>query len=150
MTVELASGSLFDSGAEALVNTVNCVGVMGKGVALEFKRRFPANFRAYAAACKRGEVGIGRMLVVSTLELSPRWIINFPTKQHWRNPSRTGWIYVGLLDMVWQVRARKITSIAIPALGCGNGGLNWSHVEPMIREAFYPLAHVRVLLYAPS
>jgi O-acetyl-ADP-ribose deacetylase (regulator of RNase III) len=149
--IEAGSGDLLDADVEAIVNTVNTVGVMGKGLALQFKRRFPANFDAYAAACKRGEVEIGRMLVVETKEpTGPRYIINFPTKKHWRDPSRLEYVRVGLNALVDEIRARGIRSIAVPPLGCGNGGLAWSDVEPLIERAVAELPDVRVAVFAPS
>lgn len=149
--IEVGSGDLLDADVEALVNTVNTVGVMGKGLALQFKRRFPANFSAYAAACKRGEVVVGRMLVVETnVPIGPRSIINFPTKKHWRDPSQLEYVRAGLDALVEEIRARSIRSIAVPALGCGNGGLAWSDVEPLIERAMAELSDVRVVVFAPS
>jgi O-acetyl-ADP-ribose deacetylase (regulator of RNase III) len=149
--IESGSGDLLDADVEALVNTVNTVGVMGKGLALQFKRRFPANFATYAAACKRGEVEIGRMLVVETEEpTGPRYIINFPTKKHWRDPSRLEYVTAGLSALIDEVQARGIRSIAVPPLGCGNGGLAWSDVEPLIERAVAGLPEVRVVVFPPS
>jgi O-acetyl-ADP-ribose deacetylase (regulator of RNase III) len=117
-------GNLLEADVEALVNTVNTVGVMGRGIALIFKERYPDNFRAYAAACRAGEVQLRRMFGTPTGESSgPRWIINFPTKQHWRHPSRPEWIEAGLNDLVRVVRDKGIRSLALPPLGCGDGGL---------------------------
>lgn len=146
-----ASGNLLRSDADALVNTVNTVGVMGKGIALQFRRAYPEMFASYAAAARAGDVSIGRMHVWETGSLTgPRFIINFPTKRHWRAPSRLADIDAGLKDLVGVVRDRHIGSIAIPPLGCGNGGLRWSEVEPIIRAAFEPLPDVTVHLFAPS
>ena len=137
--------------AEALVNAVNTVGVMGKGIALMFKERFPENFKAYAAACKAGDVQVGKMFVSPGTELGgPRWIINFPTKKHWRDPSNIEWVRDGLAALRTVIRDRKISSIAIPPLGCGNGGLNWDEVRPLIVEALGDLADVEVMLYEPE
>lgn len=149
--ITFTSGNLLDSGAEALVNTVNTVGVMGKGIALMFKDAFPENYRAYAAACKRDEVRVGRMFVTERQDLvgGPRWIVNFPTKKHWRHPSKIEWIVDGLRDLVAFVRTNQIGSIAIPPLGSGNGGLNWSIVRPMIEEAFASLPNVDVQVFEP-
>lgn len=117
------TGDLFDADVDALVNTVNTVGVMGKGLALQFKRRFPDNFRQYAEACERGEVELGRMFVVPVVELrTPRYIINFPTKSHWRSRSRLDAIEAGLEDLKRVVNDLGLTSVAVPALGAGNGG----------------------------
>ncbi|NMN99775.1 Appr-1-p processing protein [Gordonia sp. TBRC 11910] len=146
-----ASGNLLDAGVDALVNTVNTVGVMGKGIALQFRRAYPDMFKAYAAACKTGEVQLGRMHVWETGMLDgPRFIINFPTKGHWRARSRIGDIEAGLVDLVEVVRGREITSIAIPPLGCGNGGLDWADVEPRIVTAFAALPELDVRLYPPA
>jgi O-acetyl-ADP-ribose deacetylase (regulator of RNase III) len=149
--LEAGRGNLLDTDAEALVNTVNTVGVMGKGVALQFKRAFPDNFRAYAAACKRGEVRLGRMFVFDRAVLDRhRYIVNFPTKGHWRSNSRLADVEAGLADLVRTVDALGIGSIAVPALGCGNGGLAWRDVEPRIAAAFAALPHVRCVVFAPS
>lgn len=136
---------------DAIVNTVNCVGVMGKGIALQFKNKWPANFRGYAAACKAGEVRPGRMFVHDSGGLvKPNYIINFPTKDHWRGKSRIEFIRDGLDDLVDRVRKLGIRSIAIPPLGCGNGGLEWSRVRPMIEQAFSALPDVEVRLFEPG
>ena len=144
-------GSLLDADVEALVNTVNTVGVMGKGLALQFKRRFPSNFEVYAGACRRGEVQVGRMLVVEiTQRLVTRFIINFPTKKHWRDPSRLEYVRSGLVALVSEIRTRDIRSIAIPPLGCGNGGLTWSEIRPLIDQAMIELPGVRILVFSPE
>jgi len=115
--IEEISGDLLKADADALVNTVNTVGVMGKGIALQFKQAFPANYEAYRRACQRGEVELGRMFVFPTGQLRPRFIINFPTKQHWRSRSRLADIEVGLADLVRVIRERGIASLAVPPLG---------------------------------
>jgi len=148
--IEDTSGNLLQQKAEALVNTVNCVGVMGKGIALQFKKAFPENFKRYEHACKIGEVRVGEMWVTSTGNLfNPRFIINFPTKQHWKEPSKIRYIQDGLKDLVRVVKEHHISSIAVPPLGCGNGGLNWSVVHPLIIRAFDELPDVQVYLYGP-
>lgn len=145
------TGSLLDAKVDALVNTVNTVGVGGKGLALQFRQAFPENFRAYVAACKRGEVQPGSMFVFDTGQLgAQRYIVNFPTKRHWRGRSRLDDIRSGLRDLVRVIREYQIKSIAIPPLGCGNGGLPWADVEPLIREAMAPLEDVKVVVYAPA
>lgn len=149
--MEFTKGNLLRADTEALVNTVNCVGFMGRGIAAQFKREFPANFKAYEAACKREELVPGRMLVVETGQLAnPRWIVNFPTKRHWRGKSRIEDIESGLRALVREVRERGIRSIAIPPLGCGLGGLEWRDVRPRIEHAFAELTDVRVVVFEPS
>jgi O-acetyl-ADP-ribose deacetylase (regulator of RNase III) len=149
--IEFRSGDILRDDAEALVNTVNCVGIMGRGIALQFKKAFPDNFRAYVAACKREEVQPGRMFVFETGKLTPpRYIINFPTKRHWRGKSRISDIQLGLEALVEVLRERRIRSVAVPPLGSGLGGLNWEEVKPLIEAAFQPLAEVRVTIYEPG
>lgn len=149
--IESATGNLLRSPTDALVNTVNCVGVMGKGIALQFKQAFPAMFDAYARAVRAGEVVPGRVHVYDTGNLlGARYILNFPTKRHWRAGSRIDDIELGLVDLVAQVRRLGITSIAVPPLGAGNGGLDWRIVRPLIVAAFLGLPDVRVLLYEPG
>jgi O-acetyl-ADP-ribose deacetylase (regulator of RNase III) len=157
--IRFQKGDILHSDAQALVNAVNCVGIMGKGLALQFKKAFPENFKFYAWACERGEVHLGSMLVYDLKRVTgPRYIINFPTKQHWKNQSRLEDIEAGLKDLVKTVRELHIQSIAIPPLGCGLGGLNWSDVrprieaafQPIIEAAFQPIPEVHVALFEPS
>lgn len=144
-------GTVLDDDAEALVNTVNELGVMGKGVALEFKRAFPDSAAAYEEACRAGRVRVGRVLLTHHHGLSnPRYIIHFPTKKHWRYPSKLSWVRDGLKDLVRVVREYQIGSIALPSLGCGNGRLSWQDVRPLIEEAFAELPEVRVNVYEPD
>ncbi len=148
--MEIAKGNILEADAEALVNTVNCVGFMGKGIALQFKQAFPDNFKAYEAACRAGQVVPGRMFIFDNSRLiNPRYVINFPTKRHWRGKSRLVDIRSGLKALVADVRRLRIRSIAVPPLGCGLGGLNWGKVRPMIERAFSELPEVRVLLFEP-
>jgi O-acetyl-ADP-ribose deacetylase (regulator of RNase III) len=148
--IEEAKGNLLEADTEAIVNTVNTVGVMGKGIALQFKQAWPENFKAYAKACKAGEVVPGRMFVYELGGMvNPRFIINFPTKRHWREKSRIEDVGSGLKALVETIREREIHSVAVPPLGCGNGGLAWSAVRPMIEQAFAELSDVRVLLFGP-
>lgn len=136
---------------DAVVNTVNCVGVMGKGIALQFKNKWPANFKAYVAACKAGHVRPGRMFVFDTGGLvKPNFIINFPTKDHWRGSSTIAFIRDGLADLVKTVRRLGIRSIAVPPLGCGNGGLDWAEVRMLIVDAFEALPDVELRLFEPT
>ncbi len=149
--IELAQGDILAVGAEALVNTVNCVGVMGRGIALQFRKAYPENFKIYAAACKRMEVRPGKMLVVETgLAASPKYIVNFPTKRHWKGRSRMEDIDAGLVSLVQEIKERGIHSVAIPPLGCGLGGLDWDEVRPRILRAFEELPEVNVVLFEPS
>jgi O-acetyl-ADP-ribose deacetylase (regulator of RNase III) len=149
--IEETKGNLLDADVDAVVNTVNTVGVMGKGIALQFKQAYPANFRAYEAACRRGEVKLGRMFVFETGLLGrPHLIINFPTKRHWRGQSRLRDIAEGLTDLRQVILDRKIKSIAVPPLGCGNGGLNWRDVRPLIAKSLGDLPDVHVMVYPPE
>jgi O-acetyl-ADP-ribose deacetylase (regulator of RNase III) len=151
MAVQIKSGDLLRQDADAIVNTVNCVGVMGKGIALQFKQKWPENFRAYERACRLGQVKIGRMFLFDSGGLvRPHFIINFPTKTHWREKSRIEYIEAGLKDLVAQVKRLGIKSIALPPLGCGNGGLSWERVRNLISEAFSSLPDVDVLLFEPK
>lgn len=149
--IVFAQGSLFDADVEALVNAVNTHGVMGKGIALMFKERFPDNFRSYARACKHSGVGIGKMFVTQRDDISgPKWIVNFPTKTHWRVKTRPEWIEAGLADLVEVIRDIGIRSIALPALGCGNGGLDWRDVRPRVEAALASLHGVDAVVYEPT
>lgn len=149
--VELVKGNILEADVDTLVNTVNTVGVMGKGIALQFKQAFPRNYELYRRACERGEVVPGRMFVVVTDRLSnPRLIINFPTKRHWKGKSRLEDIETGLVDLVEVIRRESIRAIAIPPLGCGSGGLDWDDVRPRILDALAAVPEVKVLLYTPE
>lgn len=148
---EYKTGDILAEDAEALVNTVNCVGVMGRGIALQFKNAFPDNFKAYEKACKREDVRPGRMLVFETGQLtSPRYIINFPTKRHWRGKSRMEDIEAGLADLQKVIRETGIRSIAIPPLGSGLGGLDWTEVRPRIEEALRGFNDLRIVIFQPN
>ncbi len=149
--VELTRGNMLKAEAEALVNTVNCVGFMGKGIALQFKKAYPDNFEAYRKACAAGQVQPGRMHIFELRSmLNPKFVINFPTKRDWRANSRYEDIEAGLKALVSDVRRLGITSVAVPPLGCGLGGLDWNRVRPMIEKAFVDVPSVRVLLYEPA
>lgn len=149
--IRFTSGDVLTADAEALVNTVNCVGIMGRGIALQFKNAFPANFKAYEAACKKQAVQPGRMFVFETGTVTnPKYIINFPTKRHWRGKSRMEDIEVGLTALVAEVRSHHIRSIAIPPLGSGLGGLHWPDVRARIEAALQELPDVDVLVYEPN
>jgi O-acetyl-ADP-ribose deacetylase (regulator of RNase III) len=144
------TGNILNENAEALVNTVNCVGFMGRGISLLFKKAWPQNFKMYAAACRRQEVQPGRMFVFETGRLTnPRYIINFPTKRHWRGKSRMEDIEAGLKALVAEIRNRRIHSIAIPPLGAGLGGLDWTEVRVRIGDAMRDLPNVSVVVFEP-
>lgn len=148
--IKPAQGNIIESKVEALVNTVNCVGVMGRGVALQFRQAFPENYKAYKAACDKRIVNIGEMFIteMSLLE-HPRLIINFPTKRHWREKSKIEYIESGLIDLVEMIKQHKVRSIAVPPLGCGLGGLDWSEVRPKIVEALETIDDLSVQLFEP-
>jgi len=151
--IEIVSGNLLEARVEALVNAVNTEGVMGKGIALQFRQSFPAMFKAYSADCGADAVTLGKMNVFDLgglLPSGPRWIINFPTKGHWKSRSRLKDIERGLESLVATVRELNIKSIAVPPLGCGHGGLDWSDVRQLIERAFASIPDVRVLLFAPT
>lgn len=148
---EPTHGDLLKADAEALVNAVNTEGIMGKGIALQFREAFPDNYAAYREACEKGEVLPGRMFIFDRqLPLNPRYIINFPTKRHWKAKSRMEDIESGLTALVSDVRRLGIRSIAVPALGCGLGGLPWADVHQRMRETFDQLPEVRWLVYQPD
>jgi len=147
--IEFVTGNLFEADIDALVNTVNTKGVMGKGVALQFKRAFPENYDAYRAACAAGRVQLGQMFVFDSGRLErPRYIINFPTKDHWRSRSHLADIEAGLEDLRRVLTELEIESVALPPLGCGLGGLRWSDVRPRIEQALAELP-VRALVFEP-
>lgn len=148
--IKFLKGDLLKSNAQALVNTVNTVGVMGKGIALQFKQRFPHNYKVYKNACKNGTLEVGEILVVNEQDLAgERYIFNFPTKIHWKSPSKMDYIESGLIALKDRLQEYQIKSIAIPPLGCGNGGLDWNVVKPMIIEALSEL-NLEVFVYEPN
>lgn len=148
---ELTRGNLLEADVEAVVNTVNTEGIMGKGIALQVRKAYPENYEAYREACEAGEVRPGSMFVFDRRSLTnPRYIINFPTKRHWRNPSRMADIESGLVALVADVRRLGIRSVAVPPLGCGLGGLPWPQVQRRMREAFEQLPEVQWLVYEPA
>ncbi len=149
--INLTSGDILKSNAEAIVNTVNCVGVMGRGIALQFKKAYPQNFKHYATACKKNDVKPGKIFVVETGNLiGPKYILNFPTKRHWKDNSRMEDIESGLQDLAYVIQHYGIRSIAIPPLGCGLGGLNWSDVLPKIQWSLQSLTGVDIAIYEPT
>lgn len=153
--LEKSYGNILEVKVEALVNPVNCVGVMGKGLALAFKQAYPDNFLEYQAACRLGEVKPGRMFIAKRREVeneatNPKYIINFPTKRHWKENSRIEDIQSGLVSLTKEVKKLRISSIAVPALGCGLGGLRWEEVEELIVDAFKNLPEVIVVVFPPK
>ena len=148
-------GDIFDCDVEALVNPVNCVGVMGKGLAAQFKRKYPRNFEVYRQYCKQGLIKCGKVHVVDwplgvkRSKKILRFIINFPTKRHWSDLSRIKWIIDGLEDLRQFLIKEKVKSIAIPPIGCGLGGLNWDDVYPLIYKTFKDVDGVDVHIFPP-
>jgi O-acetyl-ADP-ribose deacetylase (regulator of RNase III)/uncharacterized protein YwgA len=153
MSITFKKGDMFSEPVEAIVNTVNCVGVMGKGVALEFKKRWPDNFKAYKKVCDAKELEPGRMFIFDTNMLfatdGPRFLVNFPTKKHWRSKSEISYIEDGLNALVNEIKVLGIKSIAMPPLGCGNGGLEWDDVKPLIVSKLENLDNVKVVVFPP-
>lgn len=150
--IHYVKGNLLDSKAEALVNTVNTAGIMGKGVALQFKQQFPENTKEYIKACKEGNIGIGKLLVTkdSSLHSGEKTIINFPTKTDWRKPSEYIYIEEGLQNLAQIIQQKNIQSIALPPLGAGNGGLNWVKVKQLLEQYLSQLENVDVYIYEPT
>ncbi|GEP92942.1 O-acetyl-ADP-ribose deacetylase (regulator of RNase III), contains Macro domain [Chitinophaga terrae (ex Kim and Jung 2007)] len=148
--IKFTTGDLLLAPAEALVNAVNTAGVMGKGIALQFKKRFPQNYNLYKQAAEAGQLETGKNFVVQNPTTDPvKWIINFPTKKHWRSPSELEYVVAGLDDLRNVIKDLKIKSIALPALGCGNGGLDWNIVKPILENKLESLVEVEILIYEP-
>lgn len=156
MSINYKQGNLFAEAVDALVNPVNTVGVMGKGLALQFKKRYPLNFQLYRKAYQTGELKVGKMLVTkieteTSEPILPKYIINFPTKEHWRSKSKIEYIESGLEDLVQTIEDYNISSIALPALGCGWGGLKWEEVKVLIEEKLGTIAEeVDVVVFEPK
>jgi len=152
--IEFKTGNLFEADVEALVNTVNTVGVMGKGIALQFSRQYPEIVPVYKAACKDGSLVVGQVQTIRLPLLDdlhgPKYIINFPTKMHWRGDSKIEYIETGLRSLRSEIQKYGITSIAVPPLGCGLGGLKWSDVRQRLIESLGNLEHVRVMVFEPA
>lgn len=149
--ITFTSGDILRADAQAIVNTVNCVGVMGRGIALQFKKAWPENFKIYADACKQKEVRPGNMFITETGQLThPQYIINFPTKRHWRGVSKIEDIELGLDALVQDIQTKGIKSIAIPPLGSGLGGLEWADVRQLIEAKLSGLNDVTILVYEPK
>ena len=148
--MKFTTGNILTAHSEAIINTVNTYGVMGKGIALAFKRSFPDNYKAYRKAFENGELSVGKMFVHKTGLLSPKYIINFPTKKHWRNKSEMSYITSGLDDLIEVIRVNEIKSISIPPLGCGLGGLLWEEVKQLIIDKLSVLDNVDITIYEPG
>lgn len=150
--IQYCHGDLFKSDVVCLVNPVNCVGIMGAGLAKQFKEKFPKYFETYKQACRDGLVEVGTVDVYRymALDVTTRYILSFPTKNHYKDPSNIAYIAEGLKSLVDVVKDKKIPSIAIPALGCGLGGLRWSEVKPLIEIACSQLPEVQCLLFEPN
>jgi O-acetyl-ADP-ribose deacetylase (regulator of RNase III) len=148
--IKYKQGNIIGENVDAIVNTVNCVGVMGRGLALQYKNKFPDNFKTYAKACKDGEVIIGKMFITQTGQLTnPKYIINFPTKRHWRGKSKIEYIECGLIDLINIIKKYDIKSIAIPPLGSGLGGLDWNIVKNKIENIFSDIKEINIIVYRP-
>lgn len=149
--ITFTSGDILRADAEAIVNTVNCVGVMGRGLALQFKKSWADNFKAYVVACKQQKVQPGSMFIFATGQLTnPKYIINFPTKRHWRGVSKIEDVGIGLSALAQDIKEKQIKSIAIPPLGSGLGGLEWTEVRQLIETALSDLHDVEILVYEPK
>ena len=142
--LKYVEGDLFYSPAQVLVNTVNTVGVMGKGIALEFKKRYPEMFLHYKEECDKHKLVIGKLMLWYEPD---HWILQFPTKEHWRNPSKMEYIEKGLMTFVRKYADYNISSVAFPKLGCGNGELNWNEVKPLMEKYLKDLP-IDVFIYA--
>ena len=149
--IKYITGNILESKADALINTVNTVGVMGKGIALQFKKAYHNNYKAYVQACKKNEIGIGKLLIVkdSNLDSGEKYIINFPTKKDWRKPSEYEFIEAGLEDLIRIIKDYNIKSIAIPPLGAGNGGLEWEKVKKMIENKLSNI-EIDIFVFEPT
>nr|WP_320010547.1 macro domain-containing protein [uncultured Desulfobulbus sp.] len=149
--IRYVKGNLLKSKVEALVNTVNTVGVMGKGIALMFKEAFPDNFIHYERACKEERVQVGNLFIHENVKLfGPKWIVNFPTKKHWRNRAKVEWVTAGLKELRKFILENQVKSIAIPPLGCGNGGLDWQLVRKEIENNLSDISGVEILVFEPT
>lgn len=141
------SGNIFDSKCAALTDAVNCVGIKGAGLAFQFKQKFPTSYMEYRQYCMSGQMQPGKVLISQEQDIT---IVHFPTKQNWQDSSKLEWIEIGLRDLVAQVNSRSIQSIAIPSLGCGLGGLNWSDVRPLIVAACNNMPNCQVEIFGAA
>ena len=144
-------GNILESNTEVIINPVNTVGVMGKGLALQFKQKFPTNYKIYKEACQNKTIDIGKLLLVDESNLERRkFIINFPTKKHWRNASKIEYIEEGLKDLVRIIKANTFESMAIPALGCGLGGLDWEDVKLLLEKYLRDIETIEITVFEPK
>ena len=149
--IRFTKGNILQADVEALVNTVNTVGIMGKGIALAFKKAFPLNYKLYKEACDNKEFTVGSMFTTKTGQLMPKFIINFPTKEHWKRRSKIDFVKSGMKELVKTIKTNEIKSIPIPPLGCGNGGLNWNEVKPIIVNELQSInKNIEVIIYEPG
>lgn len=149
--ITFKQGNIFDDDAEAIVNPVNCVGVMGKGLALEFKKRFPENFKSYKQQCSQKLLKPGKVYITEEqFDDSKKYVINFPTKMHWRGKSKLEYVLSGLADLVTQCKKLAIKSVAIPALGAGLGGLKWEEVKKVIVDELTEISEINFVVYEPT
>jgi O-acetyl-ADP-ribose deacetylase (regulator of RNase III) len=142
--IEFVSGNIFDSDCQALVNPVNCVGISGKGLALAFKNKYPQMFQAYRQTCLDGKLTVGQLHIWPDKE---KFIVNFPTKIHWRNPSQLQWIEMGLVALAEFVKENNIVSIALPKLGCGLGGLEFAEIKEKLINFSKQLENTKIIVY---
>ncbi len=148
--IRYTTGNLLDAKTQTLVNTVNTVGVMGKGIALQFKEAYPKNYQVYRRACKEGTFKTGQILAVEDRDaMGQKWILNFPTKAHWKSPSEYAYIEAGLQALREKIVELELYSVALPPLGCGNGGLDWEKVKPMIESQLSGL-DAEIVVYEPN
>lgn len=148
--IRYTKGDLFEAQTDAVINTVNTVGVMGKGIALQFKKRFPQNFKIYKKACDEGSFEVGDLLITQSDSLFFKYIINFPTKKHWRNPSEYEYVEEGLKTLLVKIPELGITSVAVPPLGAGNGKLDWQKVKVLLEQYLSQLPEVEFIVYEPQ
>ncbi len=144
--ITYVKGDIFNSPAKIIVNTVNTVGIMGKGIALEFKNRYPDMFRRYQELCESNQLDVGRLFL---WRKSEKWVLLFPTKKHWRNPSKLEYIESGLLKFVENWDKLGAEAVAFPRLGCGNGGLDWAEVKPIMEKYLKPLP-IQIYVYVDN
>jgi len=148
--IEFKLDDIFKSDCEAITNTVNCVGAMGAGLALAFKRRYPEMYKEYVEVCNKGELRPGKLHIWENPNSPPKYIINFPTKDDFRKDSEMSYIIEGLVTLKDEIKARGIKSIAVPSLGCGYGGLLYEDVKPLLEQFAKNLPeNIKIVIYEP-